>query len=163
MFCWLFSEYFCEINKWKHASRVSPCYRDSRQGLAQARTLARCSRKKRRHPQVSPLLLFLFSSFLRWHDPNQVYGSRRVPASSQPVSTGSPVLTFILFAVFNIRQYIPFCQVTKTVRIFFHVFFFLFKPEETRYNMHDEMKRNSLKARKSYGKEWYYPDPRHQL
>ena len=64
-------------NKWKHASRVSPCYRDSRQGLAQARTLARCSRKKRRHPQVSPLLLFLFSSFLRWHDPNQVYGSWR--------------------------------------------------------------------------------------
>ena len=79
--------------------------------------------------------------FLRWHDPNQVYGSRRVPASSQPVSTGSPVLTFILFAVFNIRQYIPFCQVTKTVRIFFHAFFFLFKPEETRYNMHDEMKK----------------------
>ena len=111
--------------------------------------------KKRNHAgaQFHSLFLSSHSHFLRWHDPNQVYGSRRVPASSQPVSTGSPVLTFILFAVFNIRQYIPFCQVTKTVRIFFHAFFFLFKPEETRYNMHDEMKRNSLKARKSYGKE----------
>ena len=35
-----------QVTSEKHASRFSPCYRDSRQGLAQARTLARCSRKK---------------------------------------------------------------------------------------------------------------------
>ena len=34
-------------NKRKHALRVSPCYRDSHQGPAQAWTLARCSRKQR--------------------------------------------------------------------------------------------------------------------
>ena len=37
--------FFHVLNKRKHASRISPCYRDSRQSLAQARTLARCSCK----------------------------------------------------------------------------------------------------------------------
>ena len=45
-------------NKWKHASRVSPCYRDSRQGLAQARTLARCSRKYRKKRTAWPPGIF---------------------------------------------------------------------------------------------------------
>ena len=111
--------------------------------------------KKQNHAGAQFHFLFLSSHSTSYVGMIQIRytGPGGLTASSQPVSTGSPVLTFILFAVFNIRQYIPFCQVTKTVRIFFHAFFFLFKPEETRYNMHDEMKRNSLKARKSYGKE----------
>ena len=49
------------VNKWKHASRFSPCYRDSRQGLAQARTLARCPQKSSSifwHSLQKMLLLF---------------------------------------------------------------------------------------------------------
>ena len=38
--------YFC-TNYEKHATRVSHSYRGSRQGLVQARTLARCSRKSK--------------------------------------------------------------------------------------------------------------------
>ena len=37
------------INHKKHALRVSYDYRGSRQGFVQARTLARCLRKKRAH------------------------------------------------------------------------------------------------------------------
>ena len=51
-------------NKWKHASRVSPCYRDNCQGLAQARTLARCSRKQTAPVDQEYWLPELFVSFI---------------------------------------------------------------------------------------------------
>ena len=43
LFCWWAR---CSHNYEKHALRVSHSFRGSRQGLVQARTLARCSRKK---------------------------------------------------------------------------------------------------------------------
>ena len=58
----------------KHTPRVSHSYRDSRQGLVQARTLARCSRKLQKiwRTAFSPPVLHLIIKFIS-DPPNRKY------------------------------------------------------------------------------------------
>ena len=64
----------CRDNYEKHTPRVSHSYRDSRQGLVQARTLARCSRKLQKiwRTAFSPPVLHLIIKFIS-DPPNRKY------------------------------------------------------------------------------------------